>query len=38
VQPTGLPFNVLAILPDSTGGGKWYFGCNDQRASERNEQ
>jgi hypothetical protein len=24
-----LPFDVLAILPDSTGGGKWYFGCND---------
>jgi hypothetical protein len=22
VQPTGLPFNVLAILPDSTGGGE----------------
>jgi hypothetical protein len=24
VQPTALPFNVLAILPDSTGGGEWY--------------
>ena len=23
-EPDALPFNVLAILPDSTGGGEWY--------------
>ena len=24
VQPTAVPFNVLAIVPDSTGRGEWY--------------